>query len=158
MAKATFYDHFSSKEKLLFDYVCEMSQREFTEFREEVDSFDTAEKRFFGPLNILIPWLTSTGFRGCPFQNVVSEIPPGDKRIQRIIRKHHDRQREFLKELCAAYVAERPEYNEVDCDALAETYGLLFDGAIASAAAYRDVQPVEKAIATLKIVLGRNAQ
>lgn len=150
VAKASFYDHFPSKEDLLLEYVQETSRREIANLREEVSAFPTARERFFGPLRILYPWFEETGYRGCPFQNVVVELPPGDERIHEAVRRHREEERRLLRELAEAYIAERPDLAGMDCDALAETYLLLFEGAIATARGYQDTWPVKKAEATLE--------
>ncbi len=155
VAKASFYDHFPSKDELIHDYVFEMSKRDFADFCAEIDEYDTAEERFYGPLHILGPWFIETDYRGCPFQNVVSEIPLKDERILEMIKKHRARERDFFRQLGKEYIDERSELSDVDPDALADMYELLFDGAIANATAYRSMDPVESAIASLKNYLGR---
>lgn len=158
VAKASFYDHFPSKDELIHDYVLEMSKRDFAEFCDEIDEYDTAEERFYGPLRILGPWFIETDYRGCPFQNVVSEIPRKDERIQEMIKKHRARERNFLYELGKKYLEENPELVDVDPEALADLYQLLFDGAIANATAYRNMEPVDAAITSLKNYLTRQIQ
>ena len=158
VAKASFYDHFPSKDALLYEYVCEMSRLDFAEFCAEVNQIETAKERFYGPFHILLPWLNTTDFRGCPFQNVVSEIPPKDEKIQKIIRKHRAREHDFFRDLAQDYRAEDPKLTSMDCEAIADMYQLLFNGAIATATAYRENWPVEHAISTLEDFISKYSE
>lgn len=145
VAKASFYDHFSSKDTLLEAYVEEMSRREMEDLREQVLSRPTAEARFFAPLEILMPWFEESDYRGCPFQNAVAELPADDRRVHRAIRAHQDASRALFRELAADYIAEMPALKKADEVLLADMYLVLFTGAVALTAAVRAPWPVERA-------------
>ena len=159
VAKASFYDHFPSKDDLLMAYVEEMARREITDLREQVLAFPAARERFFAPLNILVPWFKDSGYRGCPFQNAVAEIPPGEKCVHGAIARYREEERVLFRELTTAFVAGERALRNADTDLLADMYMLLFDGAIALAAAVRAPWPVERARealeAHLKLVSGK---
>jgi AcrR family transcriptional regulator len=146
VAKASLYDHFDSKDDILHEYLRETASHEIVEMRREVAAFPTPEERYVGALKILIPWIKETDFRGCPFQNILAEAPPGDPRIRQVARRHHENIRTLLRELTEDLVASRPDLSHIDPAHVADQYFLLLEGAIALAAAYRDLWPVDSAI------------
>jgi len=150
IAKASFYDHFPSKTDLLEAYAAATSEREYAELRAEVMALPTARERFFGPLRVLPPWFESSGYRGCPFQNVVAEAVAEAPAVQAIARRHHEHIRTFLQELIDDLKIEEPALAGLDTDTLADVYLLLFEGAIALAASYREAWPVDTAVAALE--------
>ncbi len=153
VAKASFYDHFPSKDDLLVEYVQEMSRRETVDLEAQVMSLPSVEERFFGPLKILPPWFEESAFRGCPFQNAIAELPEDDTRVHAAIRRHREAEREFFREITRAYVEASPSLKGIDIDALADTYMLLFEGAIALTASVRDIWPVARAREALEAYL-----
>ena len=145
VAKASFYDHFPSKSDLLLAYVQRMSDREVDELAADVRKLPTPEERFVAPFRLLEPWFEDTGYRGCPFSNVIAELPTDDDAIRDAVRMHRDKERMFFRELTEEYVAARPELKGVDCIAVADTFLLLFEGAIATCTAMRELWPAKKA-------------
>jgi AcrR family transcriptional regulator len=155
VAKASFYDHFPSKNDLLLAYIGEMARLELADLRAQATSMPTPQERFFKPMRILIPWFESSDYRGCPFQNIAAEAPPEDQRVRAVIRQYREDVRHLLRELAADLIAAEPELSKLDPADLADTYLLLFEGAIAAAVAYREPWPVQKAIRALEACLAR---
>ena len=153
VAKASFYDHFPSKEDLLYDYACQTSAREMEDIRTEVLGLGTARERFFGPLRVLSPWFETSDYRGCPFQNLMAEAPPEAKQVREVGRQHREKARAFFRELARDLAAAEPELAALDTDALADMYVVLFEGAIATAVTYRDPWPVGRAVQALELIL-----
>lgn len=145
VAKASFYDHFKSKDDLLGAYVEEMARRELAEVRCEVMAFPTPRERFFGPLSILPPWFEATEYRGCPFQIAASEMPRNDQRVQRALRMHREQLRLLFHEITAALVVDTPELAGTDVALLADSYMLTFEGVVALTTVVRQPWPVERA-------------
>lgn len=153
VAKASFYDHFRSKDDLLVECIRETAHREIADIRREVGALPTPRDRFLGLFHILPPWLESSGFRGCPFQNIVAELPPGDERIRTIVRQYREEVRTYLRELTADLIQTDPSLASLDAERIVGTYQLLFEGAIASAVAYRQTWPVDCAIESISALL-----
>jgi AcrR family transcriptional regulator len=149
VARASFYDHFHSKEDLLVAYATEMARTEIAGIRADVLKLSTARERFFGPLAVLKPWLESSGYRGCPFQNVMAEAPPEAARVWEVARQHRESLRTFLQELALDLKDSGPAFAHLVPEAVAPTYLMLFEGAIALCVAYRQIWPVDHAESTL---------
>ena len=153
VAKASFYDHFPSKHDLFYAYVREAARRDYEEIRAEVDQLEGAEARFYAPLRFLIPWFKASDYRGCPFQNVVAEAPPEDHLVRAEARRHYQRMREMMVELSADLLGVRRGSSRLDAEELADIYMTSLMGAIALAAGYRQIWPVEVAIRNLEVLL-----
>lgn len=151
VAKASFYDHFPSKDDLLLAYAKATSDREIADMLREVRALTTPRKRFFGPLTILVPWFESSDYRGCPFQNMIAEIPADNWRVRDVAREHREKARSLLRELTSGLIAAEPHLSNINGDELADTYLLLFEGAIAMSVVYRQPWPVKQAIRALEV-------
>lgn len=146
VAKASFYDHFPSKDDLLLTYVQESAHHELAAIRAEVGAMPTPRERFFGPFNILLPWFKLSDYRGCPFQNVMVEVPADNWRVREVARDYHESIRVLLRELTEELVKSDKRLRKLDTAATADAYLLMLEGAIALAVAYRQPWPVERGI------------
>lgn len=153
VAKASFYDHFPSKEDLLYAYAAKTSDFEIKDVRAEVMALKTPRERFFGPLRILTPWFEATGYRGCPFQILVSEAPPEAVKVREVSQAHREKARNFFKELIGDLMIAEPDLRHLDIETVADIYLVLFEGAMATAVAYRDAWPVARCEQALERLL-----
>ena len=153
VARASFYAHFPSKEDLLLAYATEMSRMEIGGLRSDVAALSTARERFFGPLEILPPWLVSSGFRGCPFQNVMAEVPPDAIKVWEVARQHRESIRAFIRELALDLKISDPAFGHLDPEKVATTYLMIFEGVISTCVAYRETWPIPLAKDTLLVLL-----
>ncbi len=149
VAKATFYAHFPSKEDLLYEYAQETARQDIEELRSEVIGLPTAHDRFLSPFKVLLPWFVSSGYRGCPFQNLMAEIGPDVERIRNVVIQQKNNLRSLFLEL-SVDLKKEDNLEHIDPVTLADTYLLLFEGAIVTAVAYQDNWPVARAIETLE--------
>jgi AcrR family transcriptional regulator len=156
VAKASFYDHFPSKDHLLSAYAVETSRRECEEMRAGTREYGDATERFLAPLRMLLPWFRDTHYRGCPFQNLMAEVPTNTPEVQQVAEQHRESIRELMRELFLELRKTMPELGSRDVEDVVATYLLLFEGAIATAVAYQADWPVEQAISALKRYIGIN--
>ena len=154
VAKATFYNHFPTKDDLCYAYLKGVSDYEL----EYLDGFIAAAKgtvnRFLAPLQSLGPWLIDTEYRGCPFLHMVAEIPDHTSPLRRIGSKLYQNVTKRVAQLCEELVASDKRYAHLDAKQLEQDYMLVFAGAIALAELYHDISPIEQGAATLKRLIG----
>lgn len=154
VAKASFYTHFPSKDDLVVAYAEHLAEHEFEELREIASKGASARERLLAPLRSLLPWFQSSGYRGCPFQNLAAEVTPETPGIGRVVRVHRENLRALFRELIGGVVNE--EKLNADSDAMADTTLLMFEGAIAVSVAYRHAWPVEHAIGEIERMLSES--
>ncbi len=157
VAKASFYAHFPSKDDLLRAYAQTQAAREFAELKAFVEKVPHPRKRFFAAFQTLRPWLESTRFRGCPFQNLMVEVPPEAKETRQVGAQHRENLRGLFREVTRNLIAHDARLRHLDVERVVDTYLLLFDGAIALAVAYQDASPVDQAIQAMERYLRSGA-
>lgn len=149
VAKASFFNHFPSKEDLLLAYAHDQLQQD-QRLRVSVESWKDPHDRFFAALRILQPWLISTRFRGCPFQILAHETPPRLNEVFHVIARHHDNLRTLFRDVTHFLTRHEERFVHHDPEEIAGMYFLVFEGAISAATAARSVQPVNQAVSVLK--------
>jgi AcrR family transcriptional regulator len=154
VAKATFYNHFPTKDDLCYAYLSGVRERE----NDYVDSFVKSAKgalnRYLAPLQSLGPWLIDTEFRGCAFLHMVAEIPDHTSPLRNVGSKLYRDETRRVRQLCDELIASDPKYAHLDAEQLSQDYMLVFAGAIALAELYHDISPIEQGVATLKRLIG----
>jgi len=150
VAKASFYAYFPSKDDLLLAYAQEQSEREFSALRSAVESWTNPHDRFYAAFKVLVPWLKDTHFRGCPFQNIVTECPPDMEEVRKIAEQHRENLRSLFTEVTRYLMKNDSAYGHLNAEDISNTYLLFFEGTIATAVAYRATWPVDQAIAAMR--------
>lgn len=153
VAKASFYDHFPSKEELLVEYIRQTARQEIEELRAIIATLGSPRDRFLGLMRMVTPWLEKTCYRGCPFQNISAEAPTDNPRIREVLRQHRENLRALLTEQAWDLVREEPKLSQINIPSIVTTYLLLLEGAIAMAVAYRDPWPIESATTAIQEML-----
>lgn len=99
VAKATFYNHFETKENLCLAWLGEM-HRSSVEKHDSIlaDPKDGTSKliEYFEELR---GWFEVTGFSGCPYSNTSVSFSGGSEAVDRCIREHKLYVRNFFVEL-----------------------------------------------------------
>ena len=126
VAKASLYSHFRCKDELIAAYV----QHRIAQARAESENFLAPvppAERALRMFDWLVEWVQSPGFRGCPLQQVVSEITDAEHPA----RIAASAQREWLLARFTEWVKASglPKPNQ-----LAGALLVLFDGAVAASA------------------------
>ncbi|MEO1444298.1 MAG: TetR/AcrR family transcriptional regulator, partial [Chloroflexota bacterium] len=90
VAKASFYDHFGSKENLAVAYLELLSDRRIDLLDRVASDYDDPFEKVMSIFEYLKEWAEDKHHIGCPFLNIASEFPLEDNRIRETVRTHND--------------------------------------------------------------------
>lgn len=139
VAKATFYAHFKSKEKLCAEWLrmdaAESENSSRALLRENVPALDKLTRKF----DSLKKYVTTGNFRGCPFSITASMLEPVSE-VREIIRDYKAGSRAFWQSLALEV---RPD--PAEARTLGDTWFLLYSGAVTEAQNARNTWPVDAA-------------
>lgn len=145
IAKASLYQHFRSKEDLCLAYLEYRSGNWESDLKAELAGLQNAgpKEKIIAIFNAIEKIFIGSDFRGCTFQNIVSEAP-ADDRIFELVQKYKDKLRNFFKSWFDAEV----QQNLIPAD-YPDLLFLLFEGAMIQSQIYKDTWPIQLAKNTL---------
>lgn len=155
VAKATFYNHFPSKDDLGLAYLKGVVDKEISSLDEGLRNTKGALKRFMLAVEWLKPWLDETNYRGCAFLHTVAEIPDHKSPLRKPGKILYDKVRLRVEELTKDLIeSDRKKYQHLDAQQLTNAYMIIFAGAIAMSELYHADWPIEHALITLQCLIG----
>ncbi len=99
VAKATFYQHFKSKDDLCVEF---LNKRHLYWF-DELSNYTSKEKKLkakiISAFDFIIQMNEKENFRGCSFLNILSEISKDQDNILKVIQAHKNELRIFFRQL-----------------------------------------------------------
>lgn len=147
VAKATFYNHFTTKDALCLEYLRERHTAEFEAIRISVDDHTTARERFLAVMTSVKYWIETNNLRGCAFLNMVAEVPDPESSLRKEGLKHYHCLHQLIEELARELIhSDAQRYRDLDAKSLADDYLIIFGGAIAMTEIYNDIWPVEQGL------------
>lgn len=149
VAKATFYHHFPAKDDLGLVYVQERLRRELAETEELVAACQGAREQFLAPMAILVHWLEATGYRGCPFQNIIHEFPDPKHPVHGEVERGKAKFLDLFRRLTRNLIQSSSLYRFLNEEEVARTYMLLFEGAVIMAVIQRKTGPIQDGLKSL---------
>lgn len=99
VTKATFYKHYRSKDNLILEYVKSRRAAVEDHVQSIIDGAASPHDAVLGFLESVAAELTERNFRGCPFLNVVAEVPDPAHPVRQLVAEHRDWYNEALHEL-----------------------------------------------------------
>jgi AcrR family transcriptional regulator len=135
VAKASLYQYFPSKEDLLIEYLTGASIYTMDALRKEVARHKLPREKALSLFDFLAKFCKQTGFQGCNFLNIASEIPRDNNGIKALIENQKNQMRNLFAEIL----------QPIGKEALADEFYLLFDGALVASKVYGDIWPVRTA-------------
>lgn len=146
-AKATFYQHFPSKESLCSAWLTRRHDRSEAEWQRMRESAGQPEAKILALFDQLEGFLEAGDFRGCPYTNTAGFLPEQDGEVREMITAHKDSQRDLFISLV----------KELTTPARARKLGtalfLLYSGAAMESQNARDCWPVTAAREGARILL-----
>lgn len=152
VAKATFYTHFPSKEKLCVAYLQARHGIWMQWLQESVEQNDNAKEKLFGIFTFLENWMTECQFRGCAFLNIASEIPAINSEIRNEVIIHKDGLQVYLQGIIEDMI-DKDQPLHLDNQHLANIIYVLIEGAIVASQNYHNTWPISAAREAVKKLL-----
>ena len=150
VAKATFYNHFPTKDDLCLAYLRDRNTSEFEVINASVNDHDSPAERFLAVIRSVQPWLEANHLRGCAFLNMVAEVPDPRNLLRREGLQHYESLRQLIGRLAADLInSDAQLYEGFEVEVLTDDYMLILGGAIAMTEIYNDIWP---AIQGVKLV------
>ncbi len=153
ISKNTFYYYFPSKDDLCLAYLQAQNKGWIESAKENINTQQTPYDRLLAPLDFLESFTLENNCRGCPFLNIATEITERNSEIRKEVISHKDGFRKILEELLAELKKSNPKYSKLDVPLLADTYYVLFEGAIVACQNYGDTWPIQTARMNLEKLL-----
>jgi len=155
VAKATFYNHFPSKDDLCKDCLIGMSDNELRFVDAATHQAKGAVARFLSVIESLEPWALQTEFRGCAFMNIAAEVPDEKSPLRKVGTKLYDEIRIRVESLTKELIDSDPvKYADFNQQKLTNAYMAAFAGAVALATIYHAIWPIEDAVESVRCLIG----
>lgn len=152
-AKASFYQHFPSKEALCEAWLESIHDRSEVWRADILKKDQSAETKLNDYVDELAEYLVESDFRGCPYTNTCAMVDTDSEGVMRQIKDHKEALRDFFEAIV------RQEYGESETVTdLANQIFVIYSGSVMEAQNLRDLWPVEaarKAIMTIFRAFGR---
>ncbi len=137
VAKASMYQHFRSKEDIAVAYLQRRHAAWMNALRESVADKADAKEKIYASFDYLKQWLKEVDYRGCGWQNIVTDLPEGQQKIKDQAVYHKGEVRTWIRELLET------EYDGPQGLELADEVMVLLEGAIISAQIQRKDWPID---------------
>lgn len=131
VAKASFYQHFKSKDELCVAFLNARHEYWFSELLSFVAKSANSREKLLTAFDFIIQMNQKENFRGCSFLNILSEISKAQNAILFVIQAHKNDLRSFFEK-------------EIGDELLAAHIYLLFESAIIESQLFKSNELVEK--------------
>ena len=142
VAKASFYQHFPSKEDLAIAYLEMRNATLLKRVRQGVEVQQDPKMRVMALFSLLRNFAEQTNFRGCAFLNMASEFPDRSSYVREIIVQHKTTLRNYIETLIRAALPDEPEET---VKTKANTTFILLEGSLVESQNYGNTWPIEAA-------------
>lgn len=152
VCKASFYNHFPTKEDLLVAWLerihNEATARVRSLLAQPLSGRDLVAEIF----RFHEEQLSASAFRGCPFMNCLAEIPVADGRVRQVMHWHTSTMRQILEEIVGRATRDRNLPTE-QIGTLSDDVEVVMQGGLTNARKAGDLKPLRHAkLMTLRIL------
>ena len=155
VSKASFYDHFKSKEELCVAYLQERHNRWSGWFKDKINEQKMPYDRFMAPIAFLDSWMEKCNFRGCAFLNIASEVTDIKSNIRKEVIYHKDGLKAIVREITKDLKNSDKRYKGLDVEFITDAYYVLIEGAISASQNYGEKWPIDAARKSIEKLVGK---
>jgi AcrR family transcriptional regulator len=149
VAKASMYQHFRSKEDIAVAYLIARHTMWMGKLEECVAKEKSPKSKVICVFNYLTEWLTEVNFRGCGWQNIITDLPSDHDKIKDQAIFHKNELRNWVREqLMKEEVFTAKEAKDVGDQVI-----ILIEGAIILSQIQKDPWPIKSAKSACKKLL-----
>ena len=145
VAKASFYNHFSSKEELALAYLQRRHERWMKALTSQVDMHAPLQRRIKAIFDCLEAFIAKEDFRGCGQLNLAAEFPGEEHSIRVQIREQKQELRAYLQSVIQGPSEDRGEEPSEQAKQLANAAYLLYEAAMVESQNFGASWPAEAA-------------
>ncbi len=147
-AKASFYQHFSSKEILCEAWLEAVHHRSDVSREKLLNSSLSAEEKVDQYFEELETFLVKSNFRGCPYSNTGAVISCETSGINEQIRIHKKSIREFFASICDQHFSNNNQASQT-----ADYLFLLYSGGTTESQNIKDIWPAQSARKAARLLM-----
>ncbi len=140
VAKASMYQHFRSKEDIAVAYLIGRHAMWMGQLNECVSVKKTSKGKVIGCFDYLIKWLNEVDFRGCGWQNIITDLPDDHEKIKNQAILHKNDVRHWIHNLL-----KEEEYTDAQAEELGDEVLILIEGAIILSQIQKNDWPIKVA-------------
>jgi AcrR family transcriptional regulator len=149
VAKASLYQHFRSKQDIAVAYLNRRHYWWMGELTDYVSAKEGAKEKILGSFDFLSKWLQESKFRGCGFQNIITDLPDGHSKIKEETLFHKNELFRWIQRV----LEEGSDDSSENIISLAQQVLVLIDGAIIMSQIQNDDWPIKSAKIACKKIL-----
>jgi len=141
VAKASMYQHFRSKEDIAVAYLIRRHTMWMGKLKDCVSVQNTSKGKVIGCFDYLIEWLNDVDFRGCGWQNIITDLPEDHDKIKTQAILHKNDVRTWIHELLKS----EDQYSNIEAEELGDEVLILIEGAIILSQIQKNEWPIKTA-------------
>ncbi|OUS03135.1 TetR family transcriptional regulator [Flavobacteriales bacterium 33_180_T64] len=141
VAKASMYQHFRSKEAIAVEYLVARHYMWMGKLEACASKGKTPKDKVLGCFDYLIEWLTEVDFRGCGWQNIITDLPSEHDKIKDQAIYHKNELRRWLRQK----LEEGNLYTTEEAQDLGDQVLILIEGAIILSQIQKNCWPIDAA-------------
>ncbi len=138
VSKDSMYRYFRSKEDIAVAYLLVRHSIWMGKLENHVTPEKTNKKKIIASFDYLNDWLKEVKFRGCGWQNILTDLPQDHHKIRDQAILHKNELREWIHNL----LIEEEQYSTKEARELGDEIIVLIEGAIILSQIQKDAWPV----------------
>lgn len=149
VAKASMYQHFRSKEDIAVAYLVARHAKWMGKLEDYVSKKKNPTDKVIEVFGYLLEWLTAVNYRGCGWQNIITDLPVDHNKIKDQAIFHKNELRSWVQE----QLMEEETFTTKEAKDFGDQVIILVEGAIILSQIQKDSWPIKTAQKACKKIL-----